>query len=95
MNISRTTFIEVEENVIIWTIYLYTRYIGKPLETTHTTMTNVLTCNVYLGVKPVIHKSELRTYANVVPFNEKSYFRFVVLWKNTEWNGIIRIDNWS
>jgi len=34
---------------------LYTRYIGKPFEATHTTMTNVPTCSVYLGVKPLIH----------------------------------------
>jgi hypothetical protein len=33
------------------------------------------------GVKPLIHQSELRTYAKVVPLNEKSSFHFVVLWK--------------
>jgi hypothetical protein len=39
-----------------------------------------------LGVKPLIHQSELRTYIHqselrtkVVPFKEKSSFRFVVL----------------
>jgi hypothetical protein len=30
------------------------------------------------GVKPLIHQSELRTYAKVVPFKEKSSFHFVV-----------------
>jgi hypothetical protein len=33
------------------------------------------------GVKPIIHQSELRTYAKVVPFKENSSFRFVVLWQ--------------
>ena len=34
-----------------------------------------------LGVKPLIHQSELRTYMKVVPFHEKSSFHFVILWK--------------
>jgi hypothetical protein len=33
------------------------------------------------GVKPLIHQSELGTYTKVVPFQEKSSFHFVVLWK--------------
>ena len=33
------------------------------------------------GVKPIIHQSELRTYAKVVPFKENSSFCFVVLWQ--------------
>jgi len=32
-----------------------------------------------IGVKPLIHQSELRTYTKVVPFKEKGSFRFVVL----------------
>jgi len=33
-----------------------------------------------LGVKPIIHQSELRTYTKVVPIKENnSSFRFVVL----------------
>jgi hypothetical protein len=36
---------------------------------------------VVLGVKPLIHQSELRTYTKVVAFEEKSSFHFVVLWK--------------
>jgi len=32
-----------------------------------------------LGVKPLIHQSELGTYTKVVPFQEKSFFHFVVL----------------
>jgi hypothetical protein len=32
-----------------------------------------------LGVKPIIHQAELRTYTKVVPFKENSSFRFVVL----------------
>ena len=35
----------------------------------------------YLGVKPPIHQSELKTYMKVVPFQEKSSFHFGVLWK--------------
>ena len=31
------------------------------------------------GVKPLIHRSELRTYTKVVTFKEKSSFHFVVL----------------
>ena len=34
-----------------------------------------------LGVKPLIHQSELRTSTKVVPFQEKNSFHFVVLWK--------------
>ena len=34
-----------------------------------------------IGVKPLIHQSELGTYTKVVPFQEKSSFHFVVLWK--------------
>jgi hypothetical protein len=30
-----------------------------------------------LGVKPLIHQSELGTYTKVVPFQEKSSFHFV------------------
>ena len=33
------------------------------------------------GVKPLIHQTELGTYTKVVPFQEKSSFHFVVLWK--------------
>jgi hypothetical protein len=32
-----------------------------------------------IGVKPLIHQSELGTYTKVVPFQEKSSFHFVVL----------------
>ena len=35
----------------------------------------------YIGVKPLIHQSELGTYTKVVPFQENSSFHFVVLWK--------------
>jgi hypothetical protein len=35
--------------------------------------------NIYIGVKPLIHQSELGTYTKVVPFQEKSSFHFVVL----------------
>ena len=40
--------------------------------------TTVCAC---LGVKPLIHQSELKTYMymKVVPFQEKSSFHFVVL----------------
>ena len=33
----------------------------------------------HVGVKPLIHQSELRTYTKVVPFQGKSSFHFVVL----------------
>jgi hypothetical protein len=36
---------------------------------------------IHTGVKQLIHQSELRTYTMVVPFKEKSSFRFVVLSK--------------
>jgi len=45
-----------------------------------------------LGVKPLIHQSELRTYTKVVPFQEKTSFHFVVLWKllnGMEWLKLI------
>ena len=34
---------------------------------------------VYIGMKPLIHQSELGTYTKVAPFQEKSSFHFVVL----------------
>ena len=34
----------------------------------------------YIGAKPIIHQSELRTYTKVVLLKEKSSFRFVVFW---------------
>ena len=34
-----------------------------------------------VGVKSLIHQSELGTYTKVVPFQEKSSFHFVVLCK--------------
>ena len=43
-------------------------------------MTNYVFFHVLpLGVKPIIHQSEHRTYTKVVPFKENSSFRFVVL----------------
>ena len=40
---------------------------------------NICDC---LGVEPLIHQPELRTYTKVVPFlKKKSSFHFVVLWK--------------
>ena len=45
-----------------------------------------------VGVKPIIHQSELRTYTKVVPFQEKSSFHFVVLWillNGMEWLKLI------
>ena len=45
------------------------------------------------GVKPIIHQSELRTYTKVVPFKEKKILSLCCIVKNTEWNGIINIDN--
>jgi hypothetical protein len=47
-------------------------YLQKILEYSYSTC---------IGVKPLIHLSELRTYRKVVPFQEKSSFHFAVLWK--------------
>jgi hypothetical protein len=44
------------------------------------------------GVKPQIHQSELRT---LVPFKEKKFLSLCSIVKTTEWNGIIKIYNWS
>jgi hypothetical protein len=41
-----------------------------------------------------INQSELRTYIKVVPFKEK-FLSFCSIVKNIEWNGIIKIDDWS
>jgi len=48
---------------------------------------------LYIGVKPLIHKSELRTYTKVVPFQEKKFLSLCSIVKTTEWNGLIKIDN--
>jgi hypothetical protein len=45
------------------------------------------------GDKPIIHQSELRTYTKVVSFKENSSFSLCCIVTNTEWNGIIKIDN--
>ena len=42
----------------------------------------VINLSATLGVKPLIHQSELRTYTKVAPFQNK-----------IEWNGLIKIDN--
>ena len=48
----------------------------------------LLYCNNYnssfLGVKPLIHQSELRTYTNVVPFKEKKV-PFALLYCEKYW----------
>ena len=49
--------------------------------------------NRYLGVKPLIHQSELGTYSKVVPFQEKKFLSLCSIVKTTEWNGLIKIDN--
>ena len=50
---------------------------------------------VGIGVKPLIHQSELRTYCS--PFSRKKFFFFSLcsIVKTTEWNGMINADNWS
>ena len=51
----------------------------------HTNQSLLKTCttpptkNVTIGVKPLIHQSEIIIYMKVVPFKEKSSFHFVVL----------------
>jgi hypothetical protein len=42
---------------------------------------STITCtiNLPIGVTPLIHQSELKTYTKVVPFQEKSSFHCVVL----------------
>jgi hypothetical protein len=45
----------------------------------HTIAGKVSKDKASLGVKPLIHQSELGTYTKVVPFQEKSSFHFVVL----------------
>ena len=44
--------------------------------------------NACLGVKPLIHQSEL-----VVPFQEKKFLSLCSIVKTTEWNGLIKINN--
>jgi hypothetical protein len=46
-----------------------------------------------IGVKPLIHQSELRTNTKVVPFQEKKFLSLCSIVKTTEWNGLIKIDN--
>jgi hypothetical protein len=48
-----------------------------------------------LCVKPLIHQSDLRTYTKVVPFQEKKFLSLWSIVTTTEWNGLIKIDNWS
>ena len=43
------------------------------------------------GVNPLIHQSELRTYT----LKRKKFISLCNIVKTTEWNGIIKIDNWS
>jgi hypothetical protein len=48
----------------------------------------------YLGVKPLIDQSEVRTYTKVVPFKEKMFHSLCCILKNIRYNGITKIDNW-
>ena len=50
------------------------------------------TCT-YIGVKPLIHQSELRTYYKSSPFSRKKFLSLWSIMKTTEWNGLIKIDN--
>ena len=50
---------------------------------------------LYHGVKSLIHQSELRRYTKIVPFQEKKFLSLSSIVKTTEWNGLIKIDNWS
>ena len=46
------------------------------------------------GVKPLIHQSELGTYTkvqHVVPFQEKSSFHFVALWKQLNGMDLLKL----
>ena len=47
------------------------------------------------GVKPLICQSELRTYTKVVPFQEINFLSLCSIVTTTEWNGLIKIDNWG
>ena len=50
-------------------------------------------CNLRLvGVKPLIHRSELGTYTKVGPFQEQ-FLSLCSVVKTTKWNGLIKIDN--
>jgi hypothetical protein len=48
---------------------------------------NMFLCS--LGVKPLIHQSELGTYTKVVPFQEKSSFHF--LYVLSKYQGMFKI----
>jgi hypothetical protein len=57
-------------------------------------LTSNCMCRPYIGVKPLIHQSELRTYESS-PFSRKMIHSPCSFVKTTEWNGLIKIDNWS
>ena len=50
-------------------------------------------CGGNIGVKPLIHQLELRTYTKEVPFQEKSSFHFVVYKAVTVSKIIIRLTD--
>ena len=54
---------------------------------------NLVLASYHLGMKPLIHQSELGTYTKVVPFQVKKFLSLCSIVKTTEWNGLIKIDN--
>ena len=56
-------------------------------------MVKETSCFCSLGVKPLIHLSELRTYTKVVPFQENKFLSLCSIAKITEGNGMIKTDN--
>ena len=57
-------------------------------------LTSNCMCRPYIpvGVKPLIHQSELRTNESS-PFSRKKFHSPCSFVKTTEWNGLIKIDN--
>jgi len=55
---------------------------------------NWILINQSKGVnKPLIHQSEFRHESS--PFSRKKFLSLCSIVKTTEWNGLIKIDNWS
>jgi hypothetical protein len=49
-------------------------------------------CCCSLGVKPLIHQSELGTYTKVA-LSRKKFLSLCSIVKTAQWNGLIQIDN--
>jgi hypothetical protein len=76
----------------IWLITPKIKYWGKYF--VFWVISQILFSNFLVGVKPLIHQSELRTYIQKQSFLKKKVPFALLFWKNIKCNDITEIGNW-